>query len=119
MPLAMALSIRPDGKMIVIGFGSSIHVYTIANDELQKMSELEAQTAIPGSIRFQKLNFATDSSKFISAIQVSLDTNPRQAVYIRVWDCSGVNVQDGYDLDPVHLTVVSIELFFVEPRLCL
>jgi hypothetical protein len=111
----MALSIRPDGKMVVIGFASSIHVYTITNDELQKTSELEAQTVhLAGSIRFQRLNFATDSSKLISAIQVSLDTNPRQAVYIRVWDCSGTNVRDGYDLDPVHLTVVSAELLFAE-----
>jgi hypothetical protein len=114
MPLAMALAIRPDGKMIAIGFGSSIHVYTITNDELQKTSELDAQTVrIAGSVRFQRLNFATDSSKFMSAIQVSLDANTRQAVHIRIWDCFGVDVHNGYELDPVHLTVVSTISFFV------
>jgi hypothetical protein len=107
LPLAMALAVRPDGKMIAIGFGSSVHIYVLSNNELQKACQLDAQSShTTGSVRFQRLNFSLDSKKFISAIQVSLDASSRQAVHVRTWNCFGVELRDMSQLDPVYLTVV-------------
>jgi hypothetical protein len=101
-----SLAISPDGRLVALGWGTTVQLYKFAGDGVTLLTAVLIHESHSGAVvRYQTLNFTLDSSKLIAATQEIMDTH-KHTVYLRVWDCKD-EIKPQWRPQGFHVTVVS------------
>ncbi|KAF2402279.1 hypothetical protein EJ06DRAFT_331588 [Trichodelitschia bisporula] len=91
--LCTGLALSPDGTLIALGWGPTIQIYRFADGALTLLTALPIHESHSGTVvRYQVLNFSSDSRRLLVATQEIHDTH-KHAVYLRIWGCEDSEIR--------------------------
>ena len=107
---ATCLAVSRDDAVIAVGCGPAIHLFRIINgmpyltNSVEPHSQYAAFSSSSDQYRIQRVNFSPDSTFMVAATQEYSGTH-KYPVYLRLWNCSGMEATLEQELEPTALSV--------------
>ncbi|KAK0742946.1 hypothetical protein B0T18DRAFT_414090 [Schizothecium vesticola] len=107
---ATCLAVSRDDAVIAVGCGPVIHLFRILNgtpyltNSVEPHSECAAFSSSSDQYRIQRVNFSPDSTMLVAATQEYSGTH-KYPVYLRLWNCSGMEATLEQELEPTALSL--------------